>query len=222
MVQQDICYYLNGMLFVVDGDQLMVVVIDGYCFVFLLMKFEGGMFGCQEVIVLCKMIFEFQCLFEDIDDIVIIDIVQIQVKFMFGQVEFVLKFVEGKFFDFQCVILKVYKNMFEIGCEELQCLLQCVVILILDKFKGVCCIIVLGQLKIMLINVDQEEVQEEFEIVYQGDIVDIGFNVMYLFDVFVNLKVDIVQVSFGDVSLSVLIIVFENDEFKYVVMLMCI
>ena len=80
------------------------------------------------------------------------------------------------------------------------------------------CIIAPGQLKIMSTNADQEEAQEELEIAYQGDTVDIGFNVTYLLDVLANLKVDTVQVSLGDASSSALITVPENDEFKYVVM----
>ncbi|AOK57677.1 DNA polymerase III subunit beta [Burkholderia ubonensis] len=218
MAQQDIRYYLNGMLLVVDGDQLMAVATDGHRLAFSSMKIEGGAFGRQEVIVPRKTILELQRLLEDIDDTVTIDIAQTQAKFTFGQVELVSKLVEGKFPDFQRVIPKAHKNTFEIGREELQRSLQRAAILTSDKFKGVRCIIAPGQLKIMSTNADQEEAQEELEIAYQGETVDIGFNVTYLLDVLANLKVDTVQVSLGDASSSALITVPENDEFKYVVM----
>ncbi|KWK91672.1 DNA polymerase III subunit beta [Burkholderia ubonensis] len=218
MAQQDIRYYLNGMLLVVDGDQLMAVATDGHRLAFSSMKIEGGAFGRHEVIVPRKTILELQRLLEDIDDTVTIDIAQTQAKFTFGQVELVSKLVEGKFPDFQRVIPKAHKNTFEIGREELQRSLQRAAILTSDKFKGVRCIIAPGQLKIMSTNADQEEAQEELEIAYQGDTVDIGFNVTYLLDVLANLKVDTVQVSLGDASSSALITVPENDEFKYVVM----
>ncbi|WP_126284935.1 DNA polymerase III subunit beta [Burkholderia stagnalis] len=218
MAQQDIRYYLNGMLLVVDGDQLMAVATDGHRLAFSSMQIEGGAFGRQEVIVPRKTILELQRLLEDIDDAVTIDIAQTQAKFTFGQVELVSKLVEGKFPDFQRVIPKAHKNSFEIGREELQRSLQRAAILTSDKFKGVRCIIAPGQLKIMSTNADQEEAQEELEIAYQGDTVDIGFNVTYLLDVLANLKVDTVQVSLGDASSSALITVPENDEFKYVVM----
>ncbi|KVN23411.1 DNA polymerase III subunit beta [Burkholderia pyrrocinia] len=218
MAQQDIRYYLNGMLLVVDGDQLMAVATDGHRLAFSSMQIEGGAFGRQEVIVPRKTILELQRLLEDIDDTVTIDIAQTQAKFTFGQVELVSKLVEGKFPDFQRVIPKAHKNSFEIGREELQRSLQRAAILTSDKFKGVRCIIAPGQLKIMSTNADQEEAQEELEIAYQGDTVDIGFNVTYLLDVLANLKVDTVQVSLGDASSSALITVPENDEFKYVVM----
>lgn len=188
MAQQDIRYYLNGMLLVVDGDQLMAVATDGHRLAFSSMKIEGGTFGRQEVIVPRKTILELQRLLEDIDDTVTIDIAQTQAKFTFGGVELVSKLVEGKFPDFQRVIPKAHKNTFEIGREELQRSLQRAAILTSDKFKGVRCIIAPGQLKIMSTNADQEEAQEELEIAYQGDTVDIGFNVTYLLDVLANLR----------------------------------
>jgi DNA polymerase III subunit beta len=218
MAQQDIRYYLNGMLLVVDGDQLMAVATDGHRLAFSSMKIEGATHARQEVIIPRKTILELQRLLEDIDDTLKIDIAATQVKFTFGQVELVSKLVEGKFPDFQRVIPKSHKNNFLIGREELQRSLQRAAILTSDKFKGVRCLIEPGQLKILSTNADQEEAQEELEIAYQGDSVDIGFNVTYLLDVLANLKVDMLQVSLGDANSSALITIPENDEFKYVVM----
>ncbi|PLZ02035.1 DNA polymerase III subunit beta [Burkholderia sp. WAC0059] len=217
MAQQDIRYYLNGMLLVVDGDQLMAVATDGHRLAYSSMKIEGS-FPRQEVIIPRKTILELQRLLEDIDDALKIDIASTQVKFTFGQVELVSKLVEGKFPDFQRVIPKAHKNIFLIGRDELQRSLQRAAILTSDKFKGVRWVVEPGQLKILSTNADQEEAQEELEIAYQGDTVDIGFNVTYLLDVLANLKVDTLQVSLGDASSSALITIPENEEFKYVVM----
>ena len=170
------------------------------------------------MIVPRKTILELQRLLEDIDDVVTIDIASTQAKFTFGQVELVSKLVEGKFPDFQRVIPKAHKNSFVIGRDELQRSLQRAAILTSDKFKGVRCVIEPGQLKIMSTNADQEEAQEELEIAYQGDTIDMGFNVTYLLDVLANLKVDMLQVSVADASSSALITIPENEDFKYVVM----
>ena len=217
MAQQDIRYYLNGMLLVVDGGRLMAVATDGHRLAYSSMKIDGE-FARQEVIVPRKTILELQRLLEDIDDVVTIDIASTQAKFTFGQVELVSKLVEGKFPDFQRVIPKAHKNTFVIGRDELQRSLQRAAILTSDKFKGVRCVIEPGQLKIMSTNADQEEAQEELEIAYQGDTIDMGFNVTYLLDVLANLKVDMLQVSVADASSSALITIPENDDFKYVVM----
>jgi DNA polymerase-3 subunit beta len=217
MAQQDIRYYLNGMLLVVDGNQLMAVATDGHRLAYSSMTTEHD-FPRQEVIIPRKTILELQRLLEDIDDPLKIELASSQVKFTFGQVELVSKLVEGKFPDFQRVIPKGYKNSFTIGRDELQRSLQRVAILTSDKFKGVRCLIEPGQLKIMSTNADQEEAQEELEIAYDGDSVDIGFNVTYLLDVLANLKVDFLQVSLGDSNSSALITIPENEQFKYVVM----
>lgn len=218
MAQQDIRYYLNGMLLVVDGNQLMAVATDGHRLAFSSMETDGA-FPRQEVIIPRKTILELQRLLEDIDDPLKIDIASTQVKFTFGQVELVSKLVEGKFPDFQRVIPKGYRNAFMIGRDALQHSLQRAAILTSDKFKGVRCIIAPGQLKITSTNADQEEAQEELEIAYQGDTLDVGFNVTYLLDVLANLKVDMIQVALGsDATSSALITIPENEQFKYVVM----
>jgi DNA polymerase-3 subunit beta len=217
MAQQDIRYYLNGMLLVVDGDQLIAVATDGHRLAFSSMKTDQS-FPRQEVIIPRKTILELQRLLEDLDDPLTIDLAPNQVKFRFGQVELVSKLVEGKFPDYQRVIPKGYKNTFTIGREELQRSLQRAAILTSDKFKGVRCLIEPGQLKILSTNADQEEAQEELEIAYQGDEIDIGFNVTYLLDVLANLKLDMLEVSLGDSNSSALITIPENDDFKYVVM----
>jgi DNA polymerase-3 subunit beta len=217
MAQQDIRYYLNGMLLVVDGNRLMAVATDGHRLAFASMAIDKAL-PRQEVIVPRKTILEMQRLLEEIDDPLSIDLAPSQARFTFGQVELVSKLVEGKFPDFQRVIPKGYKNSFTIGREELQRALQRAAILTSDKFKGVRCLVEPGQLKIMSTNADQEEAQEELEIAYTGDSVDIGFNVTYLLDVLANLKVDFLQISFGDSNSSALITIPENDDFKYVVM----
>jgi DNA polymerase-3 subunit beta len=217
MAQQDIRYYLNGMLLVVDGDRLMAVATDGHRLAYASTGLDES-FPRQEVIVPRKTILELQRLLEDIDDPLKIEIAATQAKFTFGQVELVSKLVEGKFPDFQRVIPKGYKNAFTIGRDELQRSLQRAAILTSDKFKGVRCLISPGQMKILSTTADQEEAQEELEIAYDGDSLDIGFNVTYLLDALANLKVDTLQISLGDSTASALVTIPDNDTFKYVVM----
>ncbi|WP_454762465.1 DNA polymerase III subunit beta [Cupriavidus campinensis] len=221
MAQQDIRYYLNGMLLVVDGKKVMAVATDGhrlaYCGVELETEAAGG--GArQEVIIPRKTILELQRLLEDNDDPVQVQLAANQVKFTFANIELISKLVEGKFPDFQRVIPKGYKNAFAIDRVKLQQALQRTAILTTDKFKGVRCILDTHMLKISSTNADQEEAQEELELDYSGDALDIGFNVTYLLDVLANLKSEQVQVSLGDSNSSALITVPEDDNFKYVVM----
>jgi DNA polymerase-3 subunit beta len=225
MAQQDIRYYLNGMLLVVEGKKVMAVATDGhrlaYCGVELDTEAEGievGSSSRQEVIIPRKTILELQRLLEDNDDPVQVQLAANQIKFTFANIELISKLVEGKFPDFQRVIPKGYKNAFAIDRVRLQQALQRTAILTTDKFKGVRCVLDTHMLKISSTNADQEEAQEELELDYSGDALDIGFNVTYLLDVLANLKSEQVQVSLGDSNSSALITVPEDDNFKYVVM----
>lgn len=221
MAQQDIRYYLNGMLLVVDGKKLMAVATDGHRLAYCAVELEQEAAGAgarQEVIIPRKTILELQRLLEDNDDPVQVQLAANQIKFTFANVELISKLVEGKFPDFQRVIPKGYKNAFAIDRVKLQQALQRTAILTTDKFKGVRCILDTHTLKISSTNADQEEAQEELELDYSGDALDIGFNVTYLLDVLGNLKSEQVQVSLGDSNSSALITVPEDDNFKYVVM----
>ncbi|AKM30599.1 DNA polymerase III subunit beta [Pandoraea faecigallinarum] len=218
MAQQDIRYYLNGMLLVVEGEKIEAVATDGHRLAYCNTTIAGEKFARQEVIIPRKTILELQRLLEDIDDPVQIDVAPSQVKFRFANVELVSKLVEGKFPDFNRVIPKGYNKSFVIGREELHRSLQRAAIVTSDKFKGVRFLVSENQLKISANNTENEEAQEEIEIDYTGESVDIGFNVTYLLDVLSNLKVEQVKVSLGDANSSALITLPDNDEFKYVVM----
>ncbi|AHB07950.1 MULTISPECIES: DNA polymerase III subunit beta [Pandoraea] len=218
MAQQDIRYYLNGMLLVVEGEKIEAVATDGHRLAYCNTTIAGEKFARQEVIIPRKTILELQRLLEDIDDPVQIDVAPSQVKFRFANVELVSKLVEGKFPDFNRVIPKGYNKSFVISREELHRSLQRAAIVTSDKFKGVRFLVSENLLKISANNTENEEAQEEIEIDYTGESVDIGFNVTYLLDVLSNLKVEQVKVSLGDANSSALITLPDNDEFKYVVM----
>ena len=217
MAQQDIRYYLNGLLLIVEKNQAKVVTTDGHRLAFAALDVDADV-EKQEVIIPRKTIIELERLLEDGDEPVRIDIAPSQVRFQFGNVELVSKLVEGKFPDYQRVIPTGYKNSFQISRDELIGCLQRAAILTNEKFKGVRWVIGEGKLKISCTNTDQEEAEEEVEINYGGDIIDIGFNVTYLLDVLAHLKSPVVTISLGDANSSALITTEDNLEFKYVVM----
>ena len=217
MAQQDIRYYLNGLLLVVDGKNVIAVATDGHRLAFCQVATEQE-FPRQEVIIPRKTILELQRLLDENDDPVSIEIANNQVKLTFADIELMSKLVEGKFPDYTRVVPKGYKNNFTIGRDALLRSLQRAAIMTSDKFKGVRCIVTPGSMKISSTNADQEEAVEEIEIDYGGDSVDIGFNVTYLLDVLNNLKCDNINIALGDANSSALITVPDNTDFKYVVM----
>jgi DNA polymerase-3 subunit beta len=217
MAQQDIRYYLNGMLLVVEGKSVTAVATDGHRLAFCQVETDQD-FPRQEVIIPRKTILELQRLLEETDRLVQLEMASNQIKFTFDDVELISKLVEGKFPDYVRVIPKGYKNNFTLSREMLQRSLQRAAIMTSDKFKGIRCIVAPGSLKISSTNAEQEEAVEEMEIDYGGDSIDVGFNVTYLLDVLGNLKCDSINIALGDANSSALISIPDNADFKYVVM----
>jgi DNA polymerase-3 subunit beta len=133
-------------------------------------------------------------------------------------VELVSKLVDGKFPDYGRVIPQSHKNRLLVGREPLRQALSRAAILSNEKFRGVRWVLAPGSLKIVSSNAEQEEAQEELEVHYGGDALDIGFNVNYLLDVLNNVPGAEVECAFGDAASSALITYASEKDFKYVVM----
>jgi DNA polymerase-3 subunit beta len=217
MAQQDIRYYLNGLLFVVDARQVRVVATDGHRLAYCASESDREL-GRQDVIIPRKTVTELQRLLADTDEPVEIDIAANQIRFRFGEVELLSKLVEGKFPDYQRVIPTGYKKAIILDRETWGGALSRASILTSEKFKGVRFTLEGGALKIQTTNAEQEEAIEELDVDYTGEPLDVGFNVTYLLDVLANLKSDTVRAEFGDANSSALISVPGDDSFRYVVM----
>lgn len=218
MAAQDIRYYLNGMLLVVDAGIVRAVATDGHRLALCEVSKDDAGTARIEAIVPRKTILELMRLLPDTEEPVRIQIATNQIKFTFGEIELVSKLVEGKFPDYAKVIPVNNPKVFVIGRETLMAALERVAILTTDKFKGVRCVLGPNNLKISSTNADQEEAQEELEIEYAGEGLDIGFNVTYLQDALRNLKSESVRFALGDALGSALVTMPDSEKFKYVVM----
>ena len=217
MAQQDIRYYLNGLLTVVEDGQLKLVATDGHRLAFASVKL-GDQLPRQEVIVPRKTVLELTKLLADVDDEVSIELSATQASFTFDTVELVSKLIDGKFPDYTRVIPTQHKNRLQVGREPLRQALLRAAILSNEKFRGVRWVLADGALRIVSSNTEQEEAHEELEVKYAGDALDIGFNVNYLLDVLNNVSGADVECAFGDSSSSALISYATEKDFKYVVM----
>jgi len=217
MAQQDIRYYLNGLLMVVEGGEAKLVATDGHRLAFASMGLDADL-PRQEAIVPRKTVLELSKLLADSDDPVRIELSGSQAAFGFGSIELVSKLIDGKFPDYTRVIPTQHKNKLQTGREPLRQALQRAAILSNEKFRGVRWVLNDGSLKIVSSNADQEEAQEELEVDYKGDALDIGFNVNYLLDVLNNVPGTELECAFGDSSSSALISYGSEQGFKYVVM----
>jgi len=217
MAVHDIRYYLNGILFVAEGKQLSLVATDGHRLAFSSATLDVEV-PRQEVILPRKTVLEMQRLLSDKEGAIEMQFAGNQAKFTFDGMEFVTKLVEGKFPDYNRVIPKNHKNTITMGRTALLATLQRTAILTSEKFKGVRLNLEPGVLRVASSNAEQEEAVDELEIDYNGDAIEIGFNVTYLIDALTNMDQDMVQVDLADSNSSALITIPENTTFKYVVM----
>jgi DNA polymerase III subunit beta len=217
MAVHDIRYYLNGILFVAEGKQLSLVATDGHRLAFSSATLDVEV-PRQEVILPRKTVLEMQRLLSDKEGAIEMQFAGNQAKFSFEGMEFVTKLVEGKFPDYNRVIPKNHKNTITMGRTALLATLQRTAILTSEKFKGVRLNLEPGVLRVASSNAEQEEAVDELEIDYNGDAIEIGFNVTYLIDALTNMDQEMVQVDLADSNSSALITIPENANFKYVVM----
>ncbi len=217
MAQQDIRYYLNGLLMVVEDGQLKLVATDGHRLAYAAMRVDAPL-PRQEVIVPRKTVLELAKLLGEGEDEVRVELSSTQVAFAFGSVELVSKLVDGKFPDYTRVIPAGNKNRLLIDRDVLRQALLRAAILSNEKFRGVRWILTENALKLVSSNAEQEEAEETLEVGYTGDPLDIGFNVNYLLDVLNNVSDSSVECSFGDASSSALVRAPAEPEFRYVVM----
>ena len=217
MAVHDIRYYLNGILFVAEGKQLSLVATDGHRLAYTSATLEVEV-PKQEVILPRKTVLELLRLLSDKEGMIDMQFANNQAKFKFEGKEFVTKLVEGKFPDYNRVIPKNHKNAVTLGRVTLLNTLQRTAILTSDKFKGVRINLDTSMLRVAASNAEQEEAVDEIEVDYNGDSIEIGFNVTYLIDVLTNMSQDMVRMELADSNSSVLVTMAENPNFKYVVM----
>ena len=141
-----------------------------------------------------------------------------QAIFHFGEIELVSKLIDGKFPDYERVIPQNHNKVITLPRSLLLQSLHRAAILTNEKFRGVRVVLAPGSLKIISSNADQEEAQEELEIAYDDEALDIGFNVTYLLDVLNNISTDSIEIRLADANSSALLTLPGNDRFKYVVM----
>jgi DNA polymerase-3 subunit beta len=163
-------------------------------------------------------VIELNRLLTDSDEPLSIEILPTQIRFQFGHIHLVSKLIDGRFPDYQRVIPASLRNVVTV---ERNLLLQSMIraaILTNEKFRGVRLVLADGSLKIMAANAEQEEAQEEIEVDYRGEPLDVGFNVSYLLDVLNNTSDETLEWGFNDANSSALLTIPGNDRFKYVVM----
>ena len=217
MAQQDIRYYLNGLLLEVNENKLNLVGTDGHRLSFTSSTLTQT-YDKTDVILPRKTVVELIKLLDDSPEEVSIEINAGQVNFAFNEIRLISKVIDGKFPDYHRVIPTGHQNTFSVNRVAVLTAMQRASILSNEKYRGIRMVLSANNLKLISTNTEQEEAEEELEIDYKKDALDIGFNVTYLIDVLNNTQQENVNFSFADANSSCLITVPDDDNYKYVVM----
>ena len=214
MAQQDIRYFLNGMLLSVQGDVIRVVTTDGHRLAYCEGKLETPLSENIQCIVPRRTVMEMLRLIEAIN----IAVSTAEIRITWGNITLSSKLVEGKFPDYNRVIPVNNTNIFVIKRDVLLGALKRTAILANAKLRGVKWELKNNALTIQSTNSDQEEAKDVLDIDYNGIDIEIGFNLLYLQDVLNNLRSEEVQFALHNNTGAMLITMPDNSSFKYVVM----
>ena len=216
MAQQDVRYYLNGMLLETAGKHLRAVATDGHRLALCQAELDAKM-PDQQVIVPRKGVLELQRLMGG-DGSLDIELGANHVRIQLEGIRFTSKLIDGRFPEYERVIPKESSNQLQADKETLRSALQRTAILSNEKYRGIRLVIRDSGVVLQAHNPEQEEAEEEVEVEYSGDDIEIGFNVNYLLDAIGAVDGDEITLSVVDSNSSCLIREPENDAARFVVM----
>jgi len=216
MAQQDVRYYLNGLLLETGGGQLRAVATDGHRLALCQADVDGKLED-QQVIVPRKGVLELQRLMSG-DGELNIELGSNHIRIQLDRIRFTSKLIDGRFPEYERVIPKESANELKADRGAFQGALQRTAILSNEKYRGIRLVIRDSGVVLQAHNPEQEEAEEELEVEYAGEDIEIGFNVNYLLDALGAVDGDDVTLSVQDSNSSCLIRQPGSDDCKFVVM----
>jgi DNA polymerase-3 subunit beta len=217
MAQQDVRYYLNGMLLETEGSTLRAVATDGHRLALCELTLESKARTAQQVIVPRKGVLELQRILGS-DGSVELSIGTNHVRAQIGDIRFTSKLIDGRFPEYSRVIPASPAHMLKADREVFRDALQRTAILSNEKYRGIRLSVKQNAVTLQAHNPEQEEAEEEIEVSYKGDELDVGFNVNYLLDALGAVEGSEVELGLTDANSSCLIRAPGIDTCKYVVM----
>jgi len=218
MANQDVRYYLNGMLFEVNDAQLRTVATDGHRLAMAGMQLEQSGLAQRQVIVPRKGVSELMRLLEQDAQLIQVEIGQNHLRVRSEGMVFTTKLLDGRFPDYRRVLPQGGDKIVVADRDVLRSACVRASILSNEKFRGVRLNLASGDLALTANNPEQEQAEESIEVDYQGEPLEIGFNVTYVLDVLNSIQGDQVKFSLSDSNSSALVEDNADDSALYVVM----
>lgn len=219
MAQQDVRYYLNGLMLEVSANILRAVATDGHRLAYCEKETNADIADIKQVILPRKGVLELVRLLGDNDDTVKIILGSNHLQVEFNQIRLTSKLIDGRFPDYNRVMPEEgTKNILTADRDLLRHALIRASILSNEKYRGIRLILEKDLIKLQAQNPDQEEADVEQEVVYSGEDIEIGFNVNYMLDVLNVTNSQMVQASLRDSNSSFLLTYPDQTDCKYVIM----
>ncbi|MDT8386760.1 MAG: DNA polymerase III subunit beta [Thiogranum sp.] len=218
MAQQDVRYYLNGLMLEIGKGLLRAVATDGHRLALCDMNVDLASDHTRQVIVPRKGIQELQRLLEDSKETVNVEVGTNHVRVRTPEVSFTSKLVDGRFPDYDRVVPKGGDKIVVADRDLFRQALSRTSILSNEKYRGIRLNLEKNNVKIQAHNPEQEEADEEFEVDYDGLPLEIGFNVTYLLEVLGSVRSENVEITLSDSNSSCLIRQPGTQQYRYVVM----
>jgi DNA polymerase-3 subunit beta len=218
MAQQDVRYYLNGLLLDLRDSSLRCVATDGHRLALCEAALSAPVQTRKQIILPRKGVLELQRLLEGVDREVELEVGRNHLRMRREDVTFTSKLIDGRFPDYDAVIPIGADKEVRVDREVLRAALQRAAILSNEKYRGVKLELSPGQMRIVAHNPEQEEAQEEVEAETRVDALAVGFNVTYLLDALSALREDTVLINLRDGNSSALIREASNERSRHVVM----
>ena len=218
MAQQDVRYYLNGLLLEVADKSIKAVATDGHRLAFDETDIKKSSEETRQVIVPRKGVTELIRLLQTSENEANVKISKNHIQITSDNLSFTSKLIDGKFPDYQRVIPELSETVLTANREELKNSLARAAILSNEKYRGVKVGFSKDSLRILAHNPEKEEAEVEVGITYQGEEMEIGFNVNYIIDALSAIKTEKVILSVLNPNSSCLIIPEQKAQCQYVVM----
>lgn len=218
MAQQDVRFYLNGLLLDVDGTVLRAVATDGHRLAVAETAVESGAQVRKQLILPRKGVLELSRLLETGESDIELEIGRTHLRVRRDGLAFSSKLIDGRFPDYEAVIPLGADKEVRVNRDELRSSLQRAVILSNEKYRGVRLEFSPGVMRVVAHNPEQEEAVEELEAQTQIDALSVGFNASYVLDALGALSGDEVLLLLRDAGSSVLLRELGDSKVRHVVM----
>ena len=218
MAQQDVRYFLNGVLLEIDENTITAVATDGHRLARSRATVAGNIGDPRQVIVPRKAVLELGRFLSEGSDDATIELNPNHLRLSRPGGVLTSKLIDGKFPDYKAVMTQVLNQKILANRHQLHEVLARTAVLTNEKYRGIRLELEKGLLKVTAHNPDQEEASDEIAVDYQGDTIEIGFNVTYLMDALRALPTDQVEVELQDANTGCMLHKPDDDDTLYLIM----